>query len=157
MKKFLLLLIVLSLCLTGCSRKKSGITTYSHQDLTIQLPAGFVDLSDQDFARELDFAYGLNPIAVNGIREEKAAFQSYGLELDLQSYGQLVLASNNISSPLTQKEDILMFTYQSGDFTYVVTLWETESAFWTVQAYCQRETYTQVSNDIWEIFSSVTV
>ena len=156
MKKFFLLLIVLSLCLAACGADAQPVS-HTHEDLTIQVPQDFIDLSDEEFAAGLDFVYGLDPIAVNGIREEKATFQTYGVELDLESYGKFILMANNVSSQLQQKGGILTFTYESGEYTYVVTLHETEAAFWTVQAYCPTEDFPKVQKDIWTILSSVTV
>ena len=156
MKKFLLLVLVLSLCLAGCGAK---VTTAPHsfEDLTIRIPVDYINLSDEEFAQGLDFVFGLDPVAINGLREEKATFQAYGLELDLQRYGELLMLSNQVSTELTEKDGILHFSYASGEFTYVVTLHENDTAFWTVQAYCPTEEYDKVKNDIWEILSSVTV
>lgn len=156
MKKALLLLLILSLCLTGCSSKEVTVT-YPFADLTIQLPEDYIDLSGEEFARDLNFVFGKDPIAVNGHREEKATFAAYGLDLDLQTYGDLLMKSNQVTGQLIQKDGIWNFTYASGEFTYVVTLWETDSAFWTVQAYCMTREYNKVKNDIWDILSSVTV
>lgn len=152
---FLLVLVLLCTVLTGCGNTKS--TTYTHDDLTITLPADFIDLSAENFAAELSFIYGLDPIAVNGLRESKATFTAYGLDMDLERYGQLLISSNNVQAKLEQKDDMLFFTYASNGFTYVVTLWETEEAFWMVQAYCPTENYNKVKNDIWKILNSVTV
>lgn len=156
MKKVLLLLLVFSLCLAGCGAKEVT-APHSFVDLTIRIPTDYVDLSGEEFAEGLDFVFGKDPLAVNGLREEKALFEAYGLELDLQTYATLLQRSNNTASNLTEKDGILTFTYESGDFTYVVTLWETQDAFWTVQAYCQSVDYDKVRKDIWEILSSVTV
>jgi len=156
MKKFFLLLIVLSLCLAACGTE-TGPVSHTHKDLTIQIPQDFIDLSGEEFAADLDFVYGLDPIAVNGLREEKATFQAYGVELDLESYGKFILMANNVSSQLQQKDGILTFTYESGEYTYVVTLYETEEAFWTVQAYCPTGDFPKVQKEMWKILSSVTV
>ena len=156
MKKLILLLLVVSLCLSACGSKETT-AAHTYEDLTIQIPTDFIDLSGEDFAEGLDFVFGLDPIAINGMREEKATFQAYGMELDLQRYAQLVIASNNVSSQLEQRDGITTFTYASGDFTYVVTLHETEDAFWTVQAYCATADYSKAESKIWEILSSVTV
>ena len=67
------------------------------------------------------------------------------------------MKSNNVKSTLSEKDGICYFSYASGAFTYVVTLWETEDAFWTVQAYCPTADYDSVKDDIWEILSSITV
>ena len=156
MKKALLLLLILCMCMSGCG---ADIATAPHsfQDLTIQIPVDYIDLSDEEFAQDLSFLFGKDPIALNGHREEKALFAAYGLELDLQRYGDLLMKSNNVTSQLSEKDGILHFSYASGDFTYVVTLWETKEAFWTVQAYCPTQDYSKVQKDIWNILSSVTV
>ena len=156
MRKLILLLLVLSLCLAACGAE-ADMATYSFHDLTIQIPQDFIDLSDEDFAQGLDFFFGLDPIAVNGLREEKAVFEAYGLTLDLEAYGNLLRASNNVTDTLAQKEGILSFTYEANGYTYVVTLWETQDAFWTVQAYCPTADYSKVKNTMWDILSSVTV
>ena len=156
MKKLIPLLLVLSLCLAGCGHE-SAAPSYAFQDLSIQIPEDYIDLSQEEVATGLDFLFGKDPIAVNGLREEKATFEAYGLQLDLQTYGNLLLKSNNVGSALEEKDGIRTFSYESGEFTYVVTLWETEEAFWTVQAYCPTADYSDVKDDIWEILSSVTV
>ena len=156
MRKLLLLLLVLALFLTGCGNK-TEVLPHSYGDLTIQIPADYIELTGEDFAEGLDFVFGRDPIALNGLREEKATFEAYGLELDLQSYGRFVILANNVSATLEQKDGIDTFSYTSGDFTYVVTVWESESAFWTVQAYCPTEDYSNVKEDMWAILSSVTV
>ena len=156
MRKLILLLLVCSLCLAACSAEEAT-APHAYEDLTIQIPTGYIDLSGEAFATELDFVFGLDPIAVNGLREEKATFEAYGLNLDLESYGKFVILANNISATLEQKDGIHTFSYESGGFTYVTTIWETEDAFWTVQAYCPTKNYAKVKKDMWNILSSVTV
>lgn len=153
---FLLVVVLLSAFLTGCGNRNTS-AAYTHEDLTITLPADFIDLSEQDFAAELSFIYGLDPITVNGLREPKSTFAAYGLDVDLERYGQLLISGNNVQAKLEQKDDILFFTYTVNGFSYVVTLWESEDAFWMVQAYCPTETYNKAKSDIWNILSSVTV
>ena len=156
MKKLVLLLVVLSLCLAACG---TDVATVSHtyEDLTIEIPETYIDLSDEDFAEGLDFVFGLDPIAVNGLREPKATFEAYGLEMDIERYGSLLLKANNVSGRMEQKDGIWTASYESGDFTYVVTLWETEEAYWTVQAYCPTEDFSASQKAMWQILSSVTV
>ena len=156
MRKLTLLLLVCALCLAACGAEETT-APHAYEDLTIRIPTDYIDLSDEAFAEGLDFVFGLDPVAINGLREEKATFQAYGLELDLERYGKLLIASNNVSSQLIQTDGIWNFSYVSGDMTYVVTLWETEEAYWTVQGYCPTESYHKVKKDIWNILSSVTV
>jgi hypothetical protein len=156
MKKAILLLLILCLCLTGCGAKE--ITApHSFEDLTIRIPTDYIDLSGEEFAQELTFVFAKDPIAINGHREEKSLFAAYGLDLDLHRYGDLLMKSNNVASKLQKKDGILTFSYDANGFTYVVTLWETDSAFWTVQAYCPAEEYSKIKKDIWNILSSITV
>lgn len=156
MKKWIALFLVVSLCLTACGDKLT-LDPRTHGDLTIGIPEDFIDLSQEDFAAGLDFIYGLDPMAVNGLREEKAVLAAYGLDLDLQRYGELVIKGNNVESALSQRDGILTFTYEANGYTYLVTLWETEAAFWTVQAYCPTADYARVQDQMWQILSSVTV
>ena len=156
MKKLILLLLVLSLFLTGCGAKETT-APHAYEDLTIHIPTDYIDLSDEEFAQGLAFVFGLDPIALNGMREEKATFEAYGLELDLERYGDFLMMSNQVDADLSKKDGVLYFTYTSEEFTYVVSLWETEEAFWTVQAYCPTADYSKVKSDIWNILKSVTV
>ena len=157
-KHFSLLLAVLMLCicLAGCVAKETT-APHSYEDLTIRIPADFPDLSDADFAQGFSFVFGLDPIAVNGLREEKATFRAYGLEPDIRQYGEWILAANHVSAELSQKDGIWTFSYPSGDYTYLVTLWETRDAFWTVQAYCPTVDFPRCEQEMWQILSSVTV
>ena len=84
MKKLFVLILVISLCLTGCGVKEASVS-HSIKDLTIRLPAGYLDLSNEVYAADLDFLFGKDPIALSGLREEKNTFASYGLDLDLES------------------------------------------------------------------------
>ena len=156
MKKTFLLLLVLGLFLTGCS-PESAAPSYAFEDLSIQIPEDYINLSDEAFAADLDFVFGLDPIGVNGLREKKATFEAYGLELDLEGYSKFLMMSNNVSSELVQTDGIWNFTYTADGFTYVVTLWETQEAFWMVQAYCPTENYAKAKKDMWNILSSITV
>ena len=159
MKKHFVLLLALVLCiglLSGCGTKEINALR-THEDLAIAIPSDFMDLSDRSYAKDLDFLYGLDPIAVNGLREEKAHMIEHGYDLNLEGYANLILLSNKISTKLTKKDGICTFSYDTDGYTYVVTIWETHDAFWTVQAYCPTQEYPQVSDQMWKILSSVTV
>ena len=156
MKKLLILLLGLCLLLAGCGHE-SAAPSYAFQDLSIQIPEDYIDLSQEEVAQGLDFLFGKDPLAVNGLREEKDTFAAYGLDLDLRTYGNLLIKSNNVAGELEEKDGVLYFTYTSGELTYVVSLWETEDAYWTVQVYCPTADYSKVKNDIWDILKSVTV
>ena len=76
MRKPLLLLLILSLCLTGCGAKETA-APHSYEDLTIRIPTDYIDLSGEAFAQDLTFVFGKDPIALNVHREEKALFAAY--------------------------------------------------------------------------------
>ena len=97
MKKLILLLLLLSLCLSGWGHE-SAAPSYAFDDLSIQIPEDYINLSDEEFAEGLSFIFGHDPIAGNGLRDEKAVFAAYGLELDLQTYGNLLAAKARYSS-----------------------------------------------------------
>ena len=159
MKKLTAIILLLTLCLSlaACGGEALVLTPRTHEGITISIPEDFIDLSDEEFAADLSFVYGLDPIAVNGLREPKSTFEAYGLELDLERYGDFILKANNVSSDLEERDGILTFTYEANGYTYVVTLWETDDAFWTVQAYCPTDSFKKVEKDMWQILSSVTV
>ena len=159
MRKHFVLLLALVLCiglLSGCGAKETS-APHAFQDLTIRIPADYIDLSEEVFADGLDFVFGKEPIAISGLRDAKETFATYGLELDLQQYGQLLMESNQVRCQLAQTDGIWNFSYTSGDFTYVVTLWETDDAFWTVQAYCPTADYHKNHDQMWKILTSVSV
>ena len=154
MKRVLLLLLIVSLCLSGCSAKENT-APHSHEDLTIRIPADYIDLSGEEYAQDLTFIYGLAPVTVSGLRDDKSMFTEFNL--DLNGYGQLILDLNNISSQLTEKDGIPTFTYEANGYTYLVTLWETESAYWTVQAYCPTTDFEAAKDQMWEILTSIKI
>lgn len=159
MKQILSLSLALALCiglLCGCMDEETTVS-HAYEDLTIYIPTDYIDLSGEEFAQGLSFVFGMNPIAVNGLREPKSTFTAYGLNLDLKQYGKFLMMSNQVNAQLQEKDGVRFFSYKAGEYTYVVSLWETEEAFWTVQAYCPTADYSKVKNDIWDILSSVTV
>ena len=159
MRKHFVLLLALVLCITllsGCGAKETT-APHTYEDLTIRLPIEFLDLSQASYAAEYDFMWGLDPVIVSGLRDEKARFETAGLDLSLEDYGTLILQSNGVSSSLYHTEELLHATYEKSEYIYVVTFWETKNAFWTVQAYCPQEDYQQVIPQIQEILSSVSV
>ena len=163
MKRLLLLILVGILCLAaaGCGTKEPAWVQHTYQDLTISLPENFIDLSREDFAAGMDFLQGLDPIAVNGLREEKSLLAQYGLEPDLQTYAQLVISANELTVSLEEQDNIPYFTYEATaegvSYTYVVTLWETQEAFWSVQSYCPTADYPAAKDTMWTILKSVKV
>ena len=156
MRKHFVLLLVLVLCITllsGCGAKERS-APHVYEDLTIRLPITFLDLSDTTYGAEYDFLWGMEPITVSGLRDDKSLFEAYNL--NLEGYGMLVMVVNGLECTLSQTDGIWNFSYEADGYTYLVTLRETEKAFWTVQAYCPTEDYPQEKDQMWEILRSVT-
>ena len=156
MRKHFVLLLALVLCITllsGCGAKETS-APHKYEDLTIRLPLEFLDLSGEAYAAEYDFLWGSEFMTVSGLRDEKSLFEAYNL--NIEGYGMLVMVLNDLDCTLTQTDGIWNFSYESDGYTYLVTLRETEKAFWTVQAYCPTEEYSQVQDQMWEILRSVT-
>ena len=57
MKKFLALILVLSLFLSGCAHEAAD-PSYAFDDLSIQIPEDYINLSDEEFAADLAFVFG---------------------------------------------------------------------------------------------------
>jgi len=157
MRKCFALLLALMLCiglLTGCSANETT-AQYTHHGLTITLPSEYLDLSEKPYAADYDFMYGLVPVIVSGLQEEKKLFLDN--EMDLEGYGEFMMAANAIAGEWIRKDGVPTFTYEADGYVYTVTLWETEESFWLVQAYCPEKDYSAVSTQIWEILSSIKV
>ena len=149
-------LLVLSLLLCcGCSAQEQ-----THQELTLQLPKDFVDLSAEPYAEDFDFLYQNSAVAVAGIRESKASL----LLLDFPSaqyYAQIQMKRNDLPGQPEQKDGIWYFSYEAVSagtpMTYICAVYECETCFWLVQTYCKSEAFPAQQEAMWEYLSSVTV
>lgn len=154
MKKHLIFpILFLLICLTGCSGKPAA-TEHRFEELRLSLPAAYVNLTGEKAFTEYDFLFSDGTVTLAGIREEKALLPGF----HLQSYGQLVIRAHRLDCQLLQSDGITYFNYEAGvpAFTYVVGLWETEDAFWSVQAYCKSEDYAASREAMWQLLQSVT-
>ena len=131
------------------------------EDLTITIPGHFLDMSDQDYAKGMNFLYGFNDIAVVGIRETKESLAFYDADLTLEEYGALVMQGNGLDGDMELKEGLYTFEYEASNagqtFTYLGAVFEGEEAFWIVQAYCLSDEYEQHQADMMKWLKSVKV
>ena len=152
MKRFTVCLLLI-LCLLGCSA--SSEITLSCKDLTITLPDIYLDLSKEDYARDVDFLYGRERLIVLGFGEKKSDLNVYNLD----AYTALVLKGNSLSSTLETVEDGYRFTYKmpvvDTEYVYVTGTYEGREHFWVVQCYCPAEYLDTYQQEIDIILDSV--
>ena len=159
MKRLLALLLVLTICIatvSGCSAKEK-FASHTYGDLTISLPVNAVDLSAQ--YSDFDFLFGCGLVTVGGIREDRALLQAHGIDT-VQQFTELLIHAHQLECQPLKTDGITYFNYEAGQpqqFTYVVTVWETADAFWSVQAYCRAEDYATVRDIMWQYLRSTTV
>ena len=118
-------------------------------------------MSDQDYAKGMNFMYGFNDIAVVGIRETKESLAFYDADLTLEEYGALVMQGNGLDGDMELKEGLYTFEHEASNagqtFTYLGAVFEGEEAFWIVQAYCLSNEYEQHQADMMKWLKSVKV
>ena len=157
MKRFagiLCLMLILSL-LMGCRTPTKAV---SCMELSVEVPMTYLDLSSQDYAEDLDMMYGDGHVVVAAVRNDRAELESYIEDLTLEGYGELVIEMNELDTGLIQKDGLWTFSYEAdsnGDmFTYVAAVYESDTSFWTVQAYCLTAEYEKYQDTMWEVVSS---
>lgn len=161
MKRTISLILLFSLfagLLCGCS---DGYQTVGKNGLTLRLPGYFEDKSAESYAAGYDFLYSYGGIGFLGIRENRSDFpEGYG-SMDLKAYGSFVIYGNELPCELTIRDGFYTFTYKKaapeGDLTYVAIVLESKEAFFTVQAYCLSEFYSENASLIWKCLTSAKV
>ena len=140
------LMAALSLLLTGC-----GITqlledqTINYGDLTMTLPGYYQDYSQQEFAQNYSFVYGFNDVAIMGLREEITLFTSYGSDLTLEEYAQMVIDGNGLNCEVETVDGLITFSFTSENsgqtHAYLAAVYQSARAFWLIQIGCLENNY----------------
>jgi len=127
--------ILAIICLLGgCSspEDKSVIC----QDLTFTLPTVFLNLSEEAYAKDADFLYGRDKLAVMGLAEKKSVLK----KMTLEEYTGYVISGNKLSCTPVKTQAGYQFTYETAvdgvRYTYTSATVETAEHFWIVQCYC---------------------
>ena len=156
MKRAAKLLLCLRVCLfllPGCRQQEE---VFSCEDLSLTLPAGYMNLSAEPYAADADFLLGRDRVIIRGITEDKAALLAQNPDMTLGRYGQRMLLSNGLSCPLEQDNT---FTYEAtvGDtaYTYTGIIWEGDVHYWVVQLYCPSEVFPSKQQEILQIMDSL--
>ena len=161
MKRIFSLILLLSLCMGLLCSCTDGYQTVEKNGLSLRLPGYFEDRSAESYAAGYDFLYSYGGMGFLGIRENRSDFpEGYGV-MDLEAYGKFVIYGNGLSCQLAKRDGFYTFTYHKaapeGDLTYVAIVLENRDAFFTVQAYCLSEFYSDNASLIWNCLTSAKV
>ena len=137
----LLALCLLAVCLlAGCAATKAPeAMQVSCQDIVFTVPGDFLNLSDEDYAKDTEFMYGRGTLVFTGMAERKDSL----IDMDLQQYTGYVISTNGVQATAEKSGNGYRFSYekQVGDdlYAYVVQTFEGPSSFWIFQFYCPKE------------------
>ena len=141
--------------LCGCT---DGYQTVEKNGLTLRLPGYFEDKSKESYAAGQDFLYSYGGMGFLGIREKRSDFPAGYENMSLEAYGKFVIYGNQLTCELAKRDGLYTFTYEKdapeGKLTYIAIVLENKDAFWTVQAYCLSEFYSENAPLIWRCLSS---
>ncbi len=144
--KALCLVLVVCLLFCGCSAGKQD-QTVTCGDLTLTLPASYVDLSDQAYAAEFSFVYGFEEEAVLAIDQSRAALDAYYPDLNAEKYAFLLVEVNKYDCQVGKLGDLVTFTYSAETdgvtFTYLCGVFASAENFWCVQFYCPSDVFAE--------------
>ena len=141
--------LILAVCLVivllvGCGSDPVGYAK-QHKDLTLILPADFLELENTDGA---DFLYGRHALVFKGLAESKQSLKA----MTLQEYTDKVVSANEkVATPKASGAGYI-FTYEApvGDsiYSYTVATYETQENFWILQFYCPKDTLAENQPEI---------
>ncbi len=137
---------VLALCLVfcGCNAPQKE-QTVACGELVLTLPASYIDLSDQDYAKGFPLVYGFENKAVLAISENRAPLEEYYPDINAEKYAMLFVETNGLSSQVGKLGELVTFTYTAAvdgtDLTYLCGVFMSADNFWCVQFYCPTEDF----------------
>ena len=152
-----LLILVLTACLLcGCSSAPQEQKVVCN-GLTLTLPASFTDFSQDGYEEGLAFNYADVDMGICGSFEEKTYLEQYIPDISAEKYAQLFLQTNHVDAAVEDKDGIPTFRYIVDGYTYLCGVFQAETGFWVIQAYCPEEDYESGADDMWRYIQSVTV
>ncbi len=143
MKRRILACLLAVVLLAGCSDPVGyGVT---HKDLTLILPADFIELTDNDNA---DFLYGRHSLVFKGLAEAKTGLE----EMTLREYTDQVISANKKKTTPQASGAGFLFTYEAtvdgAVYSYTVATYEGQENFWILQFYCPKDTLAENQPEI---------
>ena len=155
-----LLALILTVTLLGCGTLMPEQTVICGE-LTVTLPASFVDLSDQSYAQGLQMVFGSESVIISASKESRAELEAYLPGIDAAEYARLAIQSNGLDAQVQTKDGIPTFTYTMGSgensFTYLAAVFASEKNFWLVQCYCPAGEYALHKQAMWNYISAVQI
>ena len=131
--------------------------TITVEDLTMQLPTGFKDLTEE-WDTGATFTYMVSDDnALMATREEKSAIAE-NVE-SLEYYCNNLIVVNELDSTVKDRNGIPYFTYKSEDgaFTYLVTAYEGTDSYWYMQSYTETAMFSLLEERLWSYLETVQI
>lgn len=165
MKKNLLKLICLVmsmvLCLGLCACGAEEDQTIIVDGLTLTLPANFQKSDEAAAGSDQLFVYATRTQVVMGLKEEKSLFESYGMDLSLDDYANLIISVYELDAAVEYVGGIPTVTFTSDvngtTYKYIAAMYESNSAFWMLQCSCEADNFERYYEDFITYLTSVKV
>ena len=135
MKRRIFACLLAVFLLVGCGADPVG-QAVTHKDLTLILPADFLELENTDGA---DFLYGRHSLVFKGLAESKESLKA----MSLKEYTDSVVSANKKDATPKASGAGYLFTYEAkvGEevYSYTVATYEGQENFWILQFYCPKD------------------
>ena len=132
----------LLLCACGASQKEQTVTC---GELVLTLPASYLDLSEQAYAKTFPLVYGFENEAVLALNESRRALEEYYPDINAEKYAMLFVETNGLDSEVGKLGELVTFTYTANadgtELTYLCGVFMSQENFWCVQFYCPTEEF----------------
>lgn len=149
------MLLVMAMMLCACGSKDQS---FSNNGLYMELPGSYRALSENEMVG-FTFGMGDKKSVVLGLKEEKSMFESYGLDLTLEEYADLVIEANSLSTTVKYEGGIPTFTfskYIDGTYyKYLAATIEGADAFWLIQFACEEGKFDDMYNTFIKYLTTV--
>ena len=147
MKRRIFACLLVVVLLAGCSDPVGYAVT--HKDLTLILPADFLDLSgSMSLAGQPDFVYGRHSLVFQGLAESKESLE----EMTLRDYTDRVISANQKKTTPQASGAGYIFTYEAkvdgAVYSYTVATFEGRENFWILQFFCPKDTLAENQPEI---------
>lgn len=167
MKKLslLLALLLLALSLASCNNLLVGTALAAPKDFTVEeltftLNTSFTEQSSIDVNQTAVFLSTKTCVLV--LRESFDSLESANLNTDmsLTEYAAIIMKNGSVKGDPITENGLTYFTYAATsdgtDFTYLATVFRSDSAYWLVQFYCPSSNFKDIKPDMLAYAASVT-
>lgn len=139
-KSILTIFLVVALCLlqTGCLTNAND-KTYTSHGMSITMPDGFYEKS----LASVTVYFESQETIVTALKEDFTTLEAINLGKNstLKDYGQAVLANNQKSEELKEKDGLTYFTYTTSvsgkNFFYTAVVYKADDSFWLLNFACE--------------------